>query len=473
MVRTRRQEAELASDLLKKNKSGLVATPIAVTRTRSTGGSSGGSKNKGQDGDASTSLLEEAFQFSDLNQTTEEIDELDDDILESIGEESATIVKGVNAIIIKAVKLQASDIHIEPYEDHVRIRYRIDGVLVTEKKLPKDVITSIVSRIKIMCELNISEKRLPQDGRFRIKMGNRKIDFRVSTLRTLHGEKVVMRILDQSAVSLELPTLGFEEDALGIINKVIQDPYGIILVTGPTGSGKSTTLYSILVELNKEDVNISTTEDPVEYELPGINQVQCKSDIGLTFSTTLRSFLRQDPDVIMVGEIRDGETAEISIKAALTGHLVLSTLHTNDAPSTVHRLLNMGIEPFLISASLSMIIAQRLVRKNCPHCIAEDETAHNKLLSMNQDDRGYDETKFKRSKGCSKCNNTGYKGRSVLYEIMVLDEEMRAFIAKGSTSIELEKMACDKGMVRLRELGMKKALAGITSLEEVMKVTIS
>ena len=397
----------------------------------------------------------------------------DEDIVSSLGSDSAPVVKGVNAIIVKAVKLQASDIHIEPYEKEIRIRYRLDGLLITVKKMPKHIMNAIVSRIKIMCDLDISEKRLPQDGRFRIKMGNRQVDFRVSTLRTIHGEKVVMRILDRGAVNLDLHSLGYDEKALEIVNRVIKNPYGIILVTGPTGSGKSTTLYSILDKLNKEDVNISTAEDPVEYELEGINQVQCRPEIGLTFAASLRSFLRQDPDIIMVGEIRDGETAEISIKAALTGHLVLSTLHTNDAPSSIHRLLNMGVEPFLISASLSMVVAQRLVRKICPHCMIMDEGSANKLMAMNLDKNDYEGINFKIGVGCDKCNNTGYKGRSVIYEIMEIDDEMRNLISENKTGLEIKKLAIKKGMDTLRESGMNKATLGVTSLDEVMRVTLS
>jgi len=400
-------------------------------------------------------------------------DNSNEDIVTTLGSDSAPIVKGVNAIIVKAVKLQASDIHIEPYEKEIRIRYRLDGVLITEKKMPKHIINAIVSRIKIMCNLDIAEKRLPQDGRFRIKMGAKRVDFRVSTLKVIHGEKVVMRILDQGSVNLDLPSLGFSEKALDTLNRVIKNPYGIILVTGPTGSGKSTTLYSILSKLNSENVNISTAEDPIEYELEGINQVQCKPEIGLTFARALRSFLRQDPDIIMVGEIRDSETAEISIKSALTGHLVLSTLHTNDAPSSIHRLLNMGVEPFLISASLSMVIAQRLVRKNCTHCTIVDEKAKTKLMAMNQEDIGYDEKIFLKGQGCNHCNYTGYKGRTVIYEIMEIDDELKTLISKRSTSLEIEKMARKKGLVSLRESGIQKALEGITSLDEVMRVTLS
>lgn len=418
------------------------------------------------------SVLEELNKFAEEDIEIEDISK-DEDIVTSLGSDSAPVVKGVNAIIVKAVKLQASDIHIEPYEKEIRIRYRLDGLLITVKKMPKHIMNAIVSRIKIMCDLDISEKRLPQDGRFRIKMGDRQVDFRVSTLKTIYGEKVVMRILDRGSVQLDLASLGYDEKALETINRIIKDPYGIILVTGPTGSGKSTTLYSILDKLNEEHVNISTAEDPVEYELEGINQVQCRPDIGLTFAATLRSFLRQDPDIIMVGEIRDGETAEISIKAALTGHLVLSTLHTNDSSATIHRLLNMGVEAFLISASVSMIIAQRLVRKICPHCIETDEEVNKKLLAMGMNKDDYRDVDFKIGAGCSKCNNTGYKGRSVIYEILEVDDEMKNLISETTTSIEIKDLAIKKGMDTLRDSGIKKAVLGVTSLDEVMRVTLS
>jgi len=455
-------------------KTNMMVKPVLAMRTNILENLEKYTSKKEQKTETQTeSVLDELNKFAEEDIEIESSNHSDEDIVSSLGSDSAPVVKGVNAIIVKAVKLQASDIHIEPYEKEVRIRYRLDGVLITVKKMPKHIMNAIVSRIKIMCDLDIAEKRLPQDGRFRIKMGDRRVDFRVSTLKTIHGEKVVMRILDVGAVKLDLATLGFEERALSIVNKVIKNPYGIILVTGPTGSGKSTTLYSILDKLNKEDVNISTAEDPVEYELEGINQVQCKPEIGLTFAASLRSFLRQDPDIIMVGEIRDGETAEIAIKAALTGHLVLSTLHTNDAPSSIHRLLNMGVEPFLISASVSMIIAQRLVRKVCQYCGEVDENAANKLRGMDLDMDDFDSDAFKIGKGCSKCNHTGYKGRSVIYEIMEVDDEMKTLISDRATSLEIKELAQKKGMNTLRESGVKKAASGMTSLDEVMRVTLS
>ncbi len=418
-------------------------------------------------------VLEELNKYAEEDIELEKNYEKDEDIVNTLRSDSAPVVKGVNAIIIKAIRLKASDIHIEPYEKEIRIRYRLDGLLIVVKKIPKHIINAIVSRIKIMSNLDISEKRLPQDGRFRIKISDRQVDFRVSTINTIYGEKVVMRILDRSSVKLDLQTLGFEPKDLEVINKIIKNPYGIILVTGPTGAGKSTTLYSILNKLNKENLNISTAEDPVEFELDGINQIQCKPEIGLDFATTLRSFLRQDPDIIMVGEVRDKETAEISIKAALTGHLVLSTLHTNDAPTSIQRLLNMSIEPFLVSASLSMVIAQRLVRKICNNCVEDDRESELKLktLGINSNDVGMHP--FKIGKGCEKCNQTGYRGRTVIYEIMVVDDSIKNIISKQSTVSTLRKAAIEKGMKPLKKLGLEKAKKGITTLDEIIRVTLS
>ena len=338
--------------------------------------------------------------------------------------------------------------------------------------MPSILKSGLLSRLKIMLSLNIAEKRLPQDGRFRIKLAGRHVDFRVSIMPTVYGEKAVMRILDRSTVNLDLPSLGFNEEALAKLDKCIRSPYGIILVTGPTGSGKSTTLYSILNVLNTSKVNISTAEDPVEYELTGINQVQCKSEIGLTFASSLRSFLRQDPDIIMVGEIRDAETSEIAIKAALTGHLVLSTIHTNDAPSSIHRLINMGIEPFMISASLLMVQAQRLVRKICPSCKSTDGKAEEILHILGHKADEFKGIDFKRGQGCDHCNGTGYKGRSAIYEMMVLTEELKELISEKATTSVIAKKAKEQGMKTLRESAMEKALQGETSLEEILRVTL-
>lgn len=387
-------------------------------------------------------------------------------------EVDAPIVKLVNGILMNAIKSHASDIHIEPSEEILRVRYRIDGVLQPVLKLPIKIKNALTSRIKIMSHLDISERRLPQDGRIKLKFGDDKeIDFRVSTLPTLFGEKVVMRLLDKSNLQLDLTKLGFDENALNAFLEAIEKPYGMILVTGPTGSGKTTTLYSALSQLNKPGVNIMTAEDPVEYNFFGINQVQIKEDIGLTFASALRAFLRQDPDIIMVGEIRDFETAEIAVKAALTGHLVLSTLHTNDAPSTITRLMNMGIEPFLVSASVILVIAQRLARKICQNCKAEHEVSETALLKI-----GFPADKIKNVKcymgmGCPECNNTGYKGRIALYEVMPVKNELKELILQGASSSDIKREAVRLGMSTLRQSGIKKVMDGITTIEEILRVT--
>ena len=384
--------------------------------------------------------------------------------------EEAPIVRFVNYIITEAIRLRASDIHIEPYEDFLRVRYRIDGVLHEMMTPPLKIKNALISRIKIMSNMNIAEKRLPQDGRFKMKIKDREIDFRVSTLPTLFGEKVVIRILDKEGLKWNLSELGFEKDELKMFKKAISLPYGMILVTGPTGSGKTTTLYSAILELNKTEVNISTVEDPVEYNLPGINQVQVNESIGLTFASALRSFLRQDPDIIMVGEIRDLETAEISIKAALTGHLVLSTLHTNDAPSTVGRLVDMGVEPFLVSSSLNLVIAQRLVRVICPHCKEEVEPDPASLeeLGISPDDG----IRFFKGKGCKECNFTGYKGRIGIFEMMEINSELRDAILRKEPADVLREIAIKNGMRTLRESGIMKVKKGITTIDEVLRTTI-
>ena len=395
-----------------------------------------------------------------------------EDIESGLSSESAPIIRIVNAIISKAIKMGASDIHIEPYMKIVRVRLRVDGVLMEIKQIPKSVSNPIVSRIKIMSDLDIAEKRLPQDGRFRIRSGGRDIDFRVSTLPTVYGEKIVMRILDKGNLKINLEEFGLEKDELEKIHKALSSPYGMILVTGPTGSGKSTTLYSCLNRLNTPDVNISTAEDPVEYELMGINQVHCKSEIGLDFASVLKSFLRQDPDIIMVGEVRDKETAEICIKAALTGHLVLSTLHTNDAPGSIHRLMNMGIEPFMISSSLVMIIAQRLARKSCPFCREEKSYPKQTFQALELDYDRYRNKKYYAGVGCPKCNGTGYKGRIGLYEIMVIDDDLRDLISKGANTTVLMDKAIENGMRTLRAQALRKAEIGDLTLEEVLRVTM-
>jgi type IV pilus assembly protein PilB len=383
------------------------------------------------------------------------------------------IIKIVNGILIKAIRLGASDIHFEPYERTFRVRYRIDGVLRRDMSLPIQIKNAMTSRLKIMSKLDIAEKRLPQDGRIKLRMGKGgEMDFRVSTIPTLFGEKVVLRLLDKSALQLDMTKLGFEESSLADLKAAIHKPVGMILVTGPTGSGKTTTLYSALSELNKESDNIITAEDPVEYNFMGINQVQMHEEIGLTFASSLRSFLRQDPDIIMVGEIRDFETAQIAVQAALTGHLVLSTVHTNDAPGTINRLIDMGIEPFLISSAVILILAQRLIRKICMDC-REPVKVHPQLLI----DLGIppDEARsfqVYKGKGCSICNNTGYKGRLGLYEVMPMKEEIKELVLSRASNSEIKKEAIRLGMKTLRQSGVMKIKDGVTTIEEVLRSTI-
>jgi len=389
------------------------------------------------------------------------------------GEIEGPIIKIVNGILIKAIKLGASDIHFEPYEKAFRVRYRLDGVLRREMALPNKIRNAIISRLKIMARLDIAEKRLPQDGRIKLRLAKgREMDFRVSSVPILFGEKVVLRLLDKSALQLDLTKLGFEQSSLEDLEKAIHKPVGMILVTGPTGSGKTTTLYSVLSELNKESENIMTAEDPVEYNFMGINQVQMHEDIGLTFASSLRSFLRQDPDIIMVGEIRDFETAQIAIQAALTGHLVLSTVHTNDAPGTISRLIDMGIEPFLITSSVILILAQRLIRKICSEC-REQIKVHPQLLI----DLGVppDEAKnfsVYKGKGCAICSGTGYKGRVGLYEVMTMKEEVKELVLSRSSTSEIKKEAIRLGMKTLRQSGIHKVKEGLTTIEEVLRATM-
>jgi len=385
----------------------------------------------------------------------------------------APIVKLVNALIIGALKKGASDIHIEPFEKELRVRYRIDGVLHEIAKYQPDIKDAVVARIKVLSGLDIAEKRLPQDGRMKAKYQGRDIDFRVSTVPTIYGEKVVLRILDKGALKLDLSELGLEDREYELLKKGIFSPYGMVLVTGPTGSGKTTTLYSSLLTVNKPEVNIMTIEDPVEYNLYGINQVQVNPEIGLTFARALRAFLRQDPDIIMVGEIRDSETAEIAVEAALTGHLVLSTLHTNDAPSTVTRLVDMGIEPFLVSSSVILVVAQRLARKICPYCKAPYKYPLEVLLEVGFTPEEAERLETYKGQGCEKCNFTGYKGRIALYEVMEVVQEIRDAIVKGKNADEIRKIAKKHGMRTLREIGRIKIARGITTPEEVLRVTRS
>ncbi len=391
--------------------------------------------------------------------------------------EDAPVVRLVNVLLVDALRRGASDIHVEPYEKELRIRFRIDGVLYDVMHPPLKLRDALISRVKIMSKLDISEKRLPQDGRIKIKVKvdsrSRELDFRVSTLPTLFGEKVVLRLLDKENLMLDMTKLGFEPESLVKFQRNIAKPYGMVLVTGPTGSGKTNTLYSALQSLNTVDTNIMTAEDPVEFNLMGINQVQMKEQIGLNFAAALRAFLRQDPNIILVGEIRDFETAEIAIKAALTGHLVLSTLHTNDAPSTISRLMNMGIEPFLVATSVNLIQAQRLIRRVCKDCKHEHQTPPEALIEVGFSAEEATKVKTYKGKGCSTCNNTGYKGRIGLYEVMEVTDEIRELILIGASALELRKKAIEDGMISLRESGLHKIRSGVTTVEEVVRETVA
>jgi type IV pilus assembly protein PilB len=387
--------------------------------------------------------------------------------------EDAPVVKLVNLVLTDAIKKNASDIHIEPYEKDFRVRYRIDGVLYEVMKPPRKLRNALCSRVKIMADLDIAERRLPQDGRIKLKMGrDSEMDYRVSVLPTLFGEKIVLRLLDKSNLQLDMTKLGFGEEELKKFKSSIHKPYGMVLVTGPTGSGKTTTLYSALSELNKVSENISTAEDPVEFNLAGINQVQMREDIGLNFAASLRSFLRQDPDIIMVGEIRDFETAEIAIKAALTGHMVLSTLHTNDAPSTINRLLNMGIEPFLVASSVNCIVAQRLARTICRECLTDDrEVTVEALEEAGLSPEEAKSCKPAKGAGCNACSDTGFKGRIAVYEVMELTDSLREFVLNGASALEIKSQAIREGMSTLRRSALNKLLAQQTTLKEVHRVS--
>lgn len=409
---------------------------------------------------------DEEFEYGD--DVDEDINVLD--LEKSAGE--APVVKLVNLILLDAIRKNASDIHIEPYERQLRIRYRIDGILYEVMKPPIKLKNAISSRVKIMSNLDIAERRLPQDGRIKMKMGRGKeMDFRVSVLPVMWGEKIVLRLLDKSNLQLDMTKLGFEADDLVGFKAEISKPYGMILVCGPTGSGKTTTLYSTLSELNKSTTNLCTAEDPIEFNLFGINQVQMHDDIGLNFASTLRSFLRQDPDIIMVGEIRDFETAEIAVKASLTGHLVLSTLHTNDAPSTVSRLLNMGIEPFLVASSVNLICAQRLLRKLCKDCKEPIEVPEQTLIELGAVPENLGSYNVHHGTGCRTCNSTGHKGRIGVYEIMQIGDELSEFILNGASTLELKREAIRQGMNSLRMSALKKLAEGSTSMKEVVRAT--
>jgi type IV pilus assembly protein PilB len=439
-----------------------------------------------QAGDSGPSALEAAAQsLADLPtmlegsadgvEVMEELEEISAEMLTRQGEE-APVIKLVNVILMSAISKGASDIHIEPYEKEYRVRYRIDGILYNIMAPPLKMRDAITSRIKIMSKLDIAEKRLPQDGRIKIRFSDngqtKDIDFRVSCLPTLFGEKIVMRLLDKGKLMLDMTKLGFEVESLKKLETQIMKPWGMVLVTGPTGSGKTNTLYSSIAKVNTSETNIMTAEDPVEFNLLGVNQVQVRENIGLNFAAALRSFLRQDPNIILVGEIRDFETAEIAVKAALTGHLVLSTLHTNDAPSTINRLMNMGIEPFLVASSLNLVCAQRLVRRICVNCKVEEEVTPPALEQIGFTSDLASTVKPKKGTGCEKCNKTGYKGRVGLYEVMEITDELRELILVGASALELRRKAIEEGMITLRGSGLRKITEGVTTIEEVLRETV-
>ncbi|MFN7915416.1 MAG: type IV-A pilus assembly ATPase PilB [Vicinamibacterales bacterium] len=429
--------------------------------------------------DAASKGLEELQESlsapADDVEVLEELQEISAEALAKQGEE-APVVRLVNVVLMSAIQKGASDIHIEPYEKELRVRYRIDGILYNIMSPPMKYRDAIASRVKIMSKLDIAEKRLPQDGRIKIRFNEngqpKEIDFRVSVLPTLFGEKIVMRLLDREKLMLDMTKLGFEPESLVKFETAIQRPWGMVLVTGPTGSGKTNTLYSSIAKINTAETNIMTAEDPVEFNLMGINQVQVRENIGLNFAAALRSFLRQDPNIILVGEIRDFETAEIAVKAALTGHLVLSTLHTNDAPSTINRLMNMGIEPFLVASSVHLIAAQRLVRRICSNCAEPHPHAPAALIQAGFSHDDANTVVPMKGAGCERCNNTGYKGRVGLYEVMEISEELRELILVGASGLELRRKAVDDGMITLRQSGLRKVKDGVTTIEEVVRETV-
>jgi type IV pilus assembly protein PilB len=420
--------------------------------------------------DQAESMAEVMKSIEDDVEVVEDREE-DDVPMGDLGLDEAPVVKFVNSLISDAVRRGASDIHIEPYERVLRVRFRIDGTLYEMMRPPYRLKLAIISRLKIMADLDIAEKRIPQDGRIKIRLKNRFVDLRVSTLPTVHGEKVVLRILDKTNLNVDLTKLGFEERALKEFQRAIQSPYGIVLVTGPTGSGKTTTLYSALTRISTPDVNIMTAEDPVEYNLDGINQVNINEAVNLTFASALRSFLRQDPNIVMVGEIRDGETAGIAVKAALTGHLVLSTVHTNDAPSTLGRLMDMGVEPFLVSSSMNLILAQRLLRKVCSKCRKPVSVGEELARELQMDPDRLSRAEIMRGKGCPDCNNTGYKGRLGAFEVMPISASLREMVLNRTSAMELKNQAMREGMLSLRQDALLKLEVGITTPEEVLKET--
>jgi type IV pilus assembly protein PilB len=412
--------------------------------------------------------------LKDMEETGEDVEVVEqeeDELVTQAQIDDAPVVKLINGLLTDAVRRGASDIHIEPFEHEIRVRYRIDGALLEIMRPPLKMKAALISRVKILSQLNIAERRVPQDGRLKLKMGSRVIDFRVSTLPVLFGEKIVLRILDKGNLTLDLTKFGFEVKAEKDLMKAILNPYGMVLVTGPTGSGKTTTLYSALSRINTPEVNIMTAEDPVEYNLMGINQVLVRTEIGLTFAAALKAFLRQDPNIIMIGEIRDLETGGIAIKAALTGHLVLSTLHTNDAPSTITRMIDMGIEAFNVASAVNLVVAQRLIRRICKDCKGEHQYTDPELSALGTDLVSLKALKFMKGAGCDTCSGTGYKGRAGLYEVMALSPELRRMILRGASVAEIRDQAVTEGMLTLRMDGMKKIERGITTLEEVVKET--
>ncbi|HEY0323576.1 MAG TPA: type IV-A pilus assembly ATPase PilB [Pyrinomonadaceae bacterium] len=451
---------------------------VVVEGLKSNGNGNGLGHSGGITNDDLVSLDSLDFQVdgADNLEVIEDNEEIDLSSLTRMSED-APVVRLVNVLMVDALRRGASDIHVEPYEKEMRIRFRIDGVLYDVMHPPLKLRDALISRLKIMSKLDISEKRLPQDGRIKIKVKvdtrARELDFRISTLPTLFGEKVVLRLLDKENLMLDMTKLGFEPESLVKFQRNIQKPYGMVLVTGPTGSGKTNTLYSALQSLNQPETNIMTAEDPVEFNLPGINQVQMKEQIGLNFAAALRAFLRQDPNIVLVGEIRDFETAEIAIKAALTGHMVLSTLHTNDAPSTISRLMNMGIEPFLVATSVNLIQAQRLIRRVCKDCKTENPTPPEALIEVGFSQEEVKQMKTYKGRGCQTCNGTGYKGRVGLYEVLEVTDDIRELILIGASALELRKKAIEDGMLSLRESGLQKIRNGITTIEEVVRETVA
>ena len=470
----------------------VVASEVAITDAIEKyypgkgGPAAAGKGGKAGAGSATGSTLEMASRGLEELQATlgggaddvevlEELQEISAEALFKQGED-APVVRLVNVVLMSAIQKGASDIHIEPYEKELRVRYRIDGILYNIMSPPMKYRDAISSRIKIMAKLDIAEKRLPQDGRIKIRYNEsgepKEIDFRVSVLPTLFGEKIVMRLLDKDKLMLDMTRLGFEPESLAKFETAILRPWGMVLVTGPTGSGKTNTLYSSIAKINTPETNIMTAEDPVEFNMAGINQVQVKENIGLNFAAALRSFLRQDPNIILVGEIRDFETAEIAVKAALTGHLVLSTLHTNDAPSTVNRLMNMGIEPFLVASSVHLICAQRLVRRVCSNCKEPSPLAPPALIQAGYTEEEAANVTPMKGAGCETCNSSGYKGRVGLYEVMEVSEELRELILVGASGLELRRKAVDEGMLTLRRSGLRKVIDGVTTIEEVVRETV-